>query len=216
MKKLLLIQVVIALSGVCSVIGGDRQELRAALLNNRQDQLQTLINDEDDLYDAVLFLVNNNRYQQLARLLADYRVTLDGSDIVAGGQPLFAAVSRGHSLVTQLLLQHGADANAVDSDGRTPLALAVNQGNGSIVADLLLHNAQVNKADNNGVTPLMRAASLGNELIIRQLVRAGADPDAVDKYGRTALRMACARNHTGAIKALGGQPLVIDDTAFDE
>jgi ankyrin repeat protein len=63
------------------------------------------------------------------------------------------------SLYPQLLIQHGADINAADKDGRTPLMTAIVRGHVSVAVALLQANASVAVADMHGINALMCAAA---------------------------------------------------------
>jgi ankyrin repeat protein len=54
-----------------------------------------------------------------------------------GFTPLHEAALRGHRALVEVLLQHGADAGALDADGRTPVDLARGRGDVAIM-DLLV------------------------------------------------------------------------------
>ncbi|KXJ86445.1 hypothetical protein Micbo1qcDRAFT_219444, partial [Microdochium bolleyi] len=63
-----------------------------------------------------------------------------------------------HADVVDMLVQHGADIEARDSDGQTPLASALRRGHVEVAESLLVHGADVEARDNGRDTPLMLAA----------------------------------------------------------
>lgn len=76
----------------------------------------------------------------LALYLTDRLLAAGASPNVAqqrGFTPLHEAALRGHRELVELFLQHGADAGALDADGRTPVDLARGRGDVAIV-DLLV------------------------------------------------------------------------------
>ena len=83
------------------------------------------------------------------------------------------AARKGHVDILQLLLNHGASVNAVDSFGYTPLHAAARQGHVDILQLLLNHGASVNAVDNFGGTPLHYAAREGHVDILQLLLSHG-------------------------------------------
>jgi uncharacterized protein len=73
-----------------------------------------------------------------------------------------------------LLLRHGANVNAADSDGGTPLLYACGGGNPTaLIRLLLLRGADVNVRNHAGDTPLSLARRCNRDDVIEMLVRAG-------------------------------------------
>ena len=78
-----------------------------------------------------------------------------------------------------LLLDHGADINAVDEEYRsTPLGLAARWGKRDMVALLLERGADPNRSGAPWATPLAWARKKGHSGIEADLLRAGATPEA--------------------------------------
>jgi hypothetical protein len=90
--------------------------------------------------------------------------------------PLLVAAGWGNEIVTQLLLEAGAEVNT-SVDGWTPLHLAVRIGNENSVRLLLAAGATVNACGVHSITPLTIALALGRTRIIECLVRNGGDID---------------------------------------
>lgn len=90
-------------------------------------------------------------------------------------EPLRLAINAGHLACAELLLRHGADANAVYFLG-SELHLAASQAGSVAYMELLLrHGANTESRDRNGLTPLMRVAKqpTGYEAV-KLLLRHGA------------------------------------------
>ena len=79
-----------------------------------------------------------------------------------------------------VLLLHGANVNARDSEGKTPLHFAAQQGTLQAVEWLLKNGADVNAKDNKGVTPLSltKFRNRGREVEKRKDIA-----DLLRKYG---------------------------------
>ena len=76
-------------------------------------------------------------------------------------QPLHAAAAGSHTAIVQLLLEAGADPNAVQQDSFRPLHAAAQNGNADLVRLLLAHGADPALSDALGRTPRDLAAQGG-------------------------------------------------------
>jgi ankyrin repeat protein len=96
----------------------------------------------------------------------------------------------------QILLDHGADPDLADQEGKTPLSHGVINGQLKVVQELLDHHADPNKPDNQGLPPLAFAGYQGNSEgeLKAALLKAGANED----YQRLA-RIFIAQKGTGSI-----------------
>ena len=105
------------------------------------------------------------------------------------------AAYRGAAEVATLLVDQGADVNAVGDFGRTPLQSAA-MGNATDTAKILVAlGADLNTKDNRGRTPLHFAAAghhAPSPEVAEILVEAGADIHATDKDGSTPLHIAAS------------------------
>ena len=94
---------------------------------------------------------------------------------------------------TRLLLEHGADINAQNKDGRTPLHVAAENGRVEVVRVLHEHGANIGAEDDAGRTPLHLAASYGSVQTVHVLLEYGANIGANDNEGRTPLHLAVVK-----------------------
>ena len=112
---------------------------------------------------------------------------VDGRDN-QGLTPLHDAACAGDARCARLLLDHSADANAVEEDQRkTPLHCAAEAGSIETVQLLIERGAAVDGQDQGGLTPLHGAAFMNHEPVVGLLLDAGARPNARDPRGETAL-----------------------------
>lgn len=126
---------------------------------------------------------------------------LNETDIV-GHAPLETAITEGHTLIANLLIENGADLSySRRYDGTTPLHCALIHERYGIVRLLLSHHDSsgyyptVNHAADNGFTPLHIACSNGNAEIVYRLLEKGACAESRDSRGWTPLFLAVWRGH---------------------
>jgi ankyrin repeat protein len=113
--------------------------------------------------------------------------------------PLMLAVGyKEQPELAELLLEHGAQVNAVGSWGMTALMRAIQCGNARLVERLIIKGADVHQvtSDTEGNTPLTLALNL-DELhgepsaeVLGVLLRAGANPNTPNARGWTPLHFA--------------------------
>jgi ankyrin repeat protein len=78
--------------------------------------------------------------------------------------PLHVASRDRHGVFARLLVQHGADVNALDVDKSTPLHLASKGGHVEFAQVLIEHGADVNAEGNYKWTPLHLASRGARDL----------------------------------------------------
>ncbi|MDT8397538.1 MAG: ankyrin repeat domain-containing protein [Pseudomonadales bacterium] len=144
--------------------------------------------------------------------------TETGDVIYASGEltPLLIAAREGHMESVRLLLDAGADINAVAADGKNALALAIFNGHYAIGSYLIDRGIDPTKVDAQNFTPLFWAVDRRNMetapnfpwmvtddplSLIRQMLDAGVDPNyLVDNTPRARMR--------------GGSPRIVFATAL--
>ena len=115
--------------------------------------------------------------------------------------------------VAGVLIEHGAEVDALDWSGRTPLHWAAQFGLVD-VADLLIQSgAGVDRQENDGSTPLHWAAREGHHEVVRLLLARGAKPDVKNQAGSTPLHLGAWRGKLEAVEELlraGANPGIRD------
>ncbi|XP_027360317.1 ADP-ribosylation factor GTPase-activating protein AGD1-like [Abrus precatorius] len=79
-------------------------------------------------------------------------------DFQDGSTALHLACLTGDAAMVELLLQHGADVNAIDSRGRTPLHYCIMRGKNAAAKVLITRGANPAAEDEEGNTPLKLAS----------------------------------------------------------
>jgi len=78
----------------------------------------------------------------------------------------------GQAQIVELLIQSGADVNALEINGRTPLHDAANGGHLDVIDVLVRNGADLEAKDNEGMTPLMWG----------KISRSGRSEQVVEKF----------------------------------
>jgi ankyrin repeat protein len=85
--------------------------------------------------------------------------------------PLHSAVAGRHLAVAKVLLEHGADPNAVSHAGWTPIHGAADHGDMALLRVLLAHGAQPDPRNDDGLTPADLAQSKAHVEAVELLTR---------------------------------------------
>lgn len=116
---------------------------------------------------------------------------------------LHYAVAKRHVTTAQLLLEEGANVDALAGGDWeiSPLRLAVVRNDAEMVALLVSHGASQNA--NDGFTPLHYAARIGHTRIAELLLNRGANVNACTlNPGFTPLHLAAANGHAAMVELL--------------
>ena len=106
------------------------------------------------------------------------------------------------SEIVRMLLEAGADPNAICYNGLFPLYVAAETGNLDVIKVLISHGAEVNKTTPKGCTPILNAAEEGELETVQYLLDNGADPYIRNRAGQTAIDAAIEKGQTQAAQIM--------------
>jgi ankyrin repeat protein len=160
--------------------GRDEQGLSPAmhaLYRGEIGKAEALLRDEPNVFEAAAF----GREERLMELL-EGDPGLARAFSVDGFTALHLAAFFGHAKAVRLLLEAGADPNAVGTSEQIgpvqPLHSAAATGRLECARLLLERGANVNSRQGGGFTALHAAAASSDVKLARLLLAAGADPSA--------------------------------------
>ena len=116
--------------------------------------------------------------------------------------PILIAAEEGHIEIVKLLLEHNADIDCQDDQGRTPLLIAAEKGNIEMVEILLQRGANIDLQDKEGRTPLLIAAYEESIGMVELLSKHRVDIDHRDNKGYTPLSLAILKEDIKMVKLL--------------
>jgi hypothetical protein len=131
---------------------------------------------------GIIRLVNRNKWQVNV-------VSLDG-----GLTPLHWACNSSEDEIVLLLLELGANPNAISNKKGTPVYWAVSKSNLIKLGYLIQYGADLNIQDGKGKTPLHWAVLYNSLPTVTFLVEHGADRNISDENGKTPLELSRSKS----------------------
>ncbi|KAJ3095332.1 Ankyrin-2 [Phlyctochytrium bullatum] len=133
------------------------------------------------------------RYNHFDTFMVLLRSGADGNAKHKTGSPvLHHAAAEGDMIVVEKLIEHGAELDRIDSNGRTALLCAMRNKHFHTAMVLVCSGANVNARDNFGWTPFLSAAFHGKIKLLKKMVEKNANLYSRHS-GKTALDMALSR-----------------------
>jgi hypothetical protein len=140
--------------------------------------------------------------ETIKRLLTKDKADPNGKILTADGwkNPLVLSIEANHKEMVELLLESGADPNAVlNNEAITPLMKAVWKNEKNIALLLVKHGAEVDMADVEGDTALHYCALRSSTDCMSVLLANGAAVNARNAKLQTPLHQAC---HAGCLRTV--------------
>lgn len=128
--------------------------------------------------------------------------SLVNSKNVNGETPLHLAAYYGHEMLVRLLLENGADIEAIDASGETPLHKATARGKIGAAKALLSKNPDLDVRDLSHMTPLHRAVLANCTYLVRLLLNQGAQVNSRDIDENTPLHKTVERGYASSVGGL--------------
>ncbi|KAL8366248.1 hypothetical protein RB595_007664 [Gaeumannomyces hyphopodioides] len=141
----------------------------------------------------VLFLACWFGVEPVRYVLSEVKIPATTSD--SAGNTALHQIFYGKSpskTMVKLLIEYGADVNALNNDGVSALSIATKQGQLAGAKALLEHGAKQDP-DSSGVTPLHLAARRRHMGLVQLFLAQGADVNAKSRSLQTPLHSACSK-----------------------
>jgi ankyrin repeat protein len=169
--------------------------LHVATMNKQEEVAELLIrygadvNATDEIGNTPILYAAKNKDLKITKLLVTNKAN------VQVNPGLLIAVKNASREIVEILLQHGAEVNTSDEDGRTALHFTVSirycdNVKVQMTKFLLSRGGNVNAETKTGQTPLHTAAKLGCVKVVEALLEYNADVNCTSEYDRTTLRIA--------------------------
>lgn len=165
-------------------------------------------NATDKNSHPLIIMAGIAHHTPMLELLTEYGalMNIDPPDSISVSPLLATLLQRGSNPTDKLkaiawLLEHGADANAMNAHGQGILHEAVVQSRMDIAELLVQHGADVNLLNGAGYTALHIAALRGHLEFSSFLLSHGSDLELLSDSGQTALYIAKDRDDASALTA---------------
>ena len=151
--------------------GQDLQMIKSCCITDNAENLRFLISlninvnvVDQDGWNALHFAAVFNA-SLCANILLEANCSPSVSDSITLSTPLHMAAARGHVVIIQELLLHGAHPHVLDKEGNTPLLNAIAEGHCGAVIELLRHNVDCRQPSRGGLRPSVASFMQPNEKI---------------------------------------------------
>ncbi|XP_078279590.1 inversin isoform X2 [Rhinoraja longicauda] len=162
------------------------------------------VKDDPDLEGRTAFMWaagkgSDDVLQTMLRVKSDIDINMADK---YGGTALHAAVLAGHVSTVKLLLEYGAQVDAMDVMKHTPLFRACEMGHKEVIQTLIEGGGRMDLIDQDGHSPLHWAALGGNADVCQILIQNQINPNVQDFAGRTPLQCAAYGGYINCMAVL--------------
>lgn len=200
---------------------GTTPMLRAAMDGNLaamlmlQDAGGSLTESDPDGRTPLIWASIRNRKVLLPHLTAYLAQEALNASARSGRTALMEAALRGGIAFVEMLLQSGADVDALDSEGSTALHWALRKRQSAAAMLLIGKTQRYNRLNRAGFTPLIIAVRNNMLECTGALLARGADICGTDNQGNTALFWALRKGHDEIALLLRGEMGNMNRTAAE-
>ncbi|MFO1257821.1 MAG: ankyrin repeat domain-containing protein [Gammaproteobacteria bacterium] len=163
----------------------------------KANNLEIDVNSQHGYFERTALLEAASKYQvETVKALLAAGAEVQVTDVNQWTPLHYATAKLGGIQLMTVLLEHGADANALDEAGRSPLFFCLEDA--QAVKLLVNHNASINLPDINDITPLQLAILNNSSVGVKVLVELGANVDYNPNIGFSPLHYAVEHGSTKA------------------
>jgi Ankyrin repeats (many copies)/Ankyrin repeats (3 copies) len=142
------------------------------------------------IYQAVI----TNNSQEITRLVSLHKWQANVVSIDGGVTPLHWACNSSEDEIVMLLLELGANPNAISNEKGTPVHWAVSKSNLIKLDYLIQYGANLDIQDEKGKTPLHWAVHFNSLPTVTFLVEHGVNRNISDENGKTPLELSRSKS----------------------
>lgn len=146
-----------------------------------------------DFVTLPIFSAVTQGYDKIVNVLIKAGITGNRINRVHGVRQdtvLHYAAGINNAKSVELIINAGANVNAVNTEGETPLHNAIYEDIEKIIDLLIKHGANVNAVTKDQTAPLHTTAQFGKEKSVELSLKNGADRNILNKDGKTPLMLA--------------------------
>lgn len=144
---------------------------------------------------TALHIAASKGHVEAAKMLISSRLFIDvDARTQMQRTPLHWAADNGHFSVTELLLEAGAEVDAVDEDGNTPLHLATERSFADVCSMLIVGGASLELTNKQGKTPLQLAKHIDTANLLFDVARKRGIQLPTEGFSRVPFHNVLLRN----------------------